>query len=158
MTITQAHRGASQYDFGNICTYRYFFILCEYLANKRDKDGNIASYVGLFEIGIAGTLYDIDGELVRYGFGLGNIDTYGSVTIIYNDRHDRIKAVADVMAFSYREVDGVWDETVRTMDYTITKRDSYGNWIERQCAYMGSTTNETRVITYYDTVPKPSKR
>lgn len=126
--------------------------------NKRDKDGNIASYVGLFEIGIAGTLYDIDGELVRYGFGLGNIDTYGSVTIIYNDRHDRIKAVADVMAFSYREVGGVWDETVRTMDYTITKRDSYGNWIERQCAYMGSTTNETRVITYYDTVPKPSKR
>ena len=56
------------------------------------------------------------------------------------------------------QYDGVWDETVRTMDYTITKRDSYGNWIERQCAYMGSTTNETRVITYYDTVPKPSKR
>lgn len=118
--------------------------------NKRDKNGNLSACYDLFDLGFAGALYDTDGELVRYFCGVGNIDINAMVTFIYNVNGDLVKTVSAIHAYTFKENgDGEWEDYIETVDYTITKRDSYSNWIERKWSNKGSTGWQQRTITYY---------
>lgn len=105
---------------------------------KRDKDGNICAIEG-FES--ASEYKWENGRVVSYVWYCEG--TEGHITYTYDSNGDIVKV---------SEVDGseggeMTDESV--VEYKITKRDSHGNWIERE-VICDDPFVEKRAIEYYE--------
>lgn len=152
-------------DKGRLQSYRESESYCGYtffaddIFLQRGKHGEIVSLCLMTrdnETRVGNCRLDNDGKLVSYEFWIGE-DLSGSNTIRRDVKTFVHQEEVNTEAWELDIATGEGGNTMKRREvytYTVTKTDSYGNWIERKWTHTGPGRTvagvDQRIITYYE--------